>query len=172
MSRVTQHSVPHVLMQNQHDHIVGIRGDMIDSADKDGIFLNWIITNETRCFLYNPQLKRQLATWKLPSSPRKKKSRQGRSKGKVMLELFFDSSGSVHREFMLEGVTVNKHCYKEIFCHLCNSIHHKCPELWCRKNWLFLHDNSPAHCSVLVQEELAKQQVTVLPHTLYSPDLA
>ncbi|PNF25994.1 hypothetical protein B7P43_G06385, partial [Cryptotermes secundus] len=40
------------------------------------------------------------------------------------------------------------------------------------KNWLLLHDNAPAHRPVLVQEELARQQVTVLPHPPYSPDLA
>jgi hypothetical protein len=56
--------------------------------------------------------------------PRKKKLRWDRSKGKVMLELIFDSSGIVLVEFFTEGVTVNKHCYKEILHHLCNSVHH------------------------------------------------
>jgi histone-lysine N-methyltransferase SETMAR len=89
-----------------------------------------------------------------------------------MLELFFDSSGIVHTEFILEGGTVNKHCYKQILCRLCNSVCLKCPELWRRKYWLLLHDNAPADHSVLVQEELEKQQITVLPHPPYSPDLA
>jgi hypothetical protein len=84
-----------------------------------------------------------------------------------MFELFFDSSGIVLMDFIPERVTVNKHCYKKILHHLHNSIRRKHPELWCRKNWLLLHDNSPAHCSVLVQEELTKQQVTVC-HTLHT----
>jgi hypothetical protein len=87
-----------------------------------------------------------------------------------MLELLFNSSGIVHMKF-IPGVTVNKHRYKEILHHLCNSIHRKHPELWCRKNWLLPHNTAPAHCSVFVHEELAKQ-VTVLPHPPYSPDLA
>ena len=37
-----------------------------------------------------------------------------------------------------------------------------------RNNWLLLHDNTPAYRSVLVQEELARQQVTVLQHPPYS----
>ncbi|PNF21867.1 hypothetical protein B7P43_G05278 [Cryptotermes secundus] len=41
-----------------------------------------------------------------------------------------------------------------------------------RKNWLLLHDNAHAHRSVPVQEELSRQQVAVLPHPPYSPDLA
>ena len=82
----------------------------------------------------------------------------------VMLELFFDSNGIVHMEFIPDGATVNKTRYKEILGCLHNSIHLKHPELWWRKNWLLLHDNTPAHHSVLVQEELIRQQVTVLSH--------
>jgi histone-lysine N-methyltransferase SETMAR len=75
-------------------------------------------------------------------------------------------------EFLSEGATINKHRYKEIFHGVCNSIHRKHSELWLKKNWLLLHDSAPAHRSVLVQEELAKQRVTVLPHRSYPPDLA
>jgi hypothetical protein len=39
-------------------------------------------------------------------------------------------------------------------------------------NWLLLHNNAPALPSVLVQEELAKQNVTVLPQRPCSTDLA
>jgi histone-lysine N-methyltransferase SETMAR len=91
-----------------------------------------------------------------------------------MLELFFDSSGIVHVEFTCipDRAAVNKDWYKEIHIRLSESIRHKRPELWRRKNWLLLHDNAPAHRSILVQEELARQQITVLPHPPYSPDLA
>jgi hypothetical protein len=74
-----------------------ICGDLIDSAVKDGMFLKGIITGDkTWCFLYDPKVKRQLVTLKLPSPPRNKKPRQNRSKYKVMLELLFESSGIVH----------------------------------------------------------------------------
>jgi hypothetical protein len=43
------------------------------------------------------------------------------SKGKVMLELLFKSFGIVHTEFIPEGATANKQCYK-IIHRLCNSI--------------------------------------------------
>jgi hypothetical protein len=52
MSRVTQHSVPRVLTQDQRDDRMCICSDLIDSADKYGMFLNRIITgDETWCFL-------------------------------------------------------------------------------------------------------------------------
>jgi histone-lysine N-methyltransferase SETMAR len=75
-------------------------------------------------------------------------------------------------EFIPEGATVTNHHHKEILRRLRNSVCCKHPELWHRKNWLLLHNNAPAHRSVLVQEELAQQQVTVLPHPPDPPDLA
>jgi hypothetical protein len=70
MSSVTEHSVPRVLTQDQYDNCISICDDLIDSADKDGLFPNRNLTgDETWRFLYNPQLKRQSATWKSPSSP-------------------------------------------------------------------------------------------------------
>jgi hypothetical protein len=83
--------------------------------------------------------------------------RHNRSKGKVMFEPFFNSSGTVHMELIPEGATVKKQHYKEILLCLRNSIRHRHPELWHRMNWLLLHSNTPAHRSVLVQQELAKQ---------------
>ena len=106
------------------------------------------------------------------ATTKKKKPREDRSKGKVMLELFLDSNGIAHMEFIPEVVTVNRTRYKEILGRLRDSVRRKSPELWCRKNCLLLHENAPAHQPVLVQEELARQPVTVLPHPPYSPDLA
>jgi hypothetical protein len=66
MSRVTQQSVPRILTQDQCDDRMSICGDLINSADKDATFLCRIITvDKTWRFLYDPQLKRQLATWEI-----------------------------------------------------------------------------------------------------------
>jgi hypothetical protein len=40
------------------------------------------------------------------------------------------SPGTVDVEFMPEGVTVKKRCYKEILCCVRSSIRCKHPELW------------------------------------------
>jgi histone-lysine N-methyltransferase SETMAR len=79
-----------------------------------------------------------------------------------MLELSFDSSGIVHVEFIPGRATVNKHRYeKPLRCliHFVTSV----LDFGEGKNWLLLHDNTPAHRSVFVQVEL--------PHPPYSPDL-
>jgi hypothetical protein len=59
-SRVSEHCVPRVLTQDQRDDRMTICGDLISSPDEDETLLNRIFTgDETWCFLYDPQLKRQ-----------------------------------------------------------------------------------------------------------------
>jgi hypothetical protein len=46
------------------------------------------------------------------------------------------------------------------------------PELWREQTWLLHHDNAPSHTFVLTQQFLAKDEMDVIPHPLYSPGLA
>jgi hypothetical protein len=46
MSSVTQHSVPCILTQDQHDDRISTCSDFIESAHKAGTFLNEIITGD------------------------------------------------------------------------------------------------------------------------------
>jgi hypothetical protein len=50
------------------------------------------------------------------------KPQQDKLKGKVILELFFNSSGNIHMEFIPEVATVNKHHYKELLRCLCSLV--------------------------------------------------
>ena len=46
------------------------------------------------------------------------------------------------------------------------------PKKWRTNSCFLLHDNAPAHQSVLVKDFLAKNNVTTLEHPQHSPDLA
>ena len=52
------------------------------------------------------------------------------------------------------------------------AVHRKWPELWENQTWMLHHDNVPAHASLLIHSYLAKHQTSVVPHPLYSPDIA
>jgi histone-lysine N-methyltransferase SETMAR len=67
---------------------------------------------------------------------------------------------------------VNKGKYIDILCRLRDAVRRKRPEKWRTNTWFYLHDNAPAHRSVLVKDFLAKNNVTTLEHPPYSPDLA
>jgi hypothetical protein len=83
-----------------------------------------------------------------------------------MLELFFDSSGTVHMEFIPEGATVNKHHYKEILHRLRNSICCKCPVLRHRKNWL-LHYEKPLNITLCLSKRNWQNKRSPFCHTLH-----
>ena len=48
----------------------------------------------------------------------------------------------------------------------------KFPNLWESGEWLFHHDNVPAHTTLSVRQFLTKNGVTWFCHPPYSPDLA
>jgi transposase len=68
--------------------------------------------------------------------------------------------------------TVNKEMYIDIPHYLRDAFRRKNPEKWRTKSWFLLHDNAPAHWSVLFKDFLAKIKVTTMKHPSYSPDLA
>jgi hypothetical protein len=46
------------------------------------------------------------------------------------------------------------------------------PILWQEQTWLIFHDSAPSHTSFLTQQFLAKDKMAVIPHPVYSADLA
>jgi histone-lysine N-methyltransferase SETMAR len=61
--------------------------------------------------------------------------------------------------------------YTDILHCLRDADRRKCLEKWRINSWFLLHDNAPAHQSVLVEDFLSKN-VTTLKHPPYSPDMA
>jgi len=70
--------------------------------------------DETWCFAYDPETKRQSSEWVGETSPLPKKQKFQRSHIKTMLINFFGSQGIVHKEFIPEGKTVNTEFYKGV----------------------------------------------------------
>ena len=72
---------------------------------------------------------------------------------------------------MSEGKTVNKQLYTDILCHLRDAVRMKCSDKWRTNSWFLLEDNAPAYWLVVMNDFLAKNNVTTLEHLPYSPDL-
>jgi len=62
--------------------------------------------------------------------------------------------------------------YIDILRRLRDTFRRKCTEKLRTNCWFLLHDNAPAHQSVLVKSFLAKNNETKLNNSPYSPDLA
>jgi len=132
-----------------------------------------IITgNESIVYAYDPKTKLQSSQWKSPGSPRPKKARTQESKLKMMLICFFNQEGIVHRAFVPPGMTVNADFFCDVLRGLRENVRCKKPQKWRNQNLIIHHDNAPAHRSFKVSQFLAKNNMTVIPHPPYSPDLA
>jgi len=100
--------ITHSLTSEQKDRRIVACRDLIATADSDPHFFKKILTgDETWCFAYDPTTKRQSAAWVGETSPWPKKVRVQKSRVKIMLVIFFDWQGVIHKEFVPEGETIN-----------------------------------------------------------------
>jgi len=77
---------------------------------------------------------------------------------------FFDSQGTVHKEFVSEGKTVNAEFYKAVTDRLLKRIQRVRPTAFCCRDFFFLHDNAPAHKAASFCQFLTLKNVTALYH--------
>jgi len=78
----------------------------------------------------------------------------------------------VHKEFVPPGQTVNAAFYVKVLKRLRENVRRKRPDQWRDNTWLLHHDTVPAHSALLTRWFLTNNNMTVVPHPPYSPDLA
>ena len=76
----------------------------------------------------------------------------------------------MHKEFVPPGQTVNHAFYKDVLERLQKRVQRVRRDI--ADNWVLHHNNVPAHTALSIREFLVKKNIPVLPHPLYSPDLA
>jgi hypothetical protein len=94
--------------------------------------------------------------WVGETSPRSKKLKFQRPRIKTMLIIVFDSQGTVHKEFVPEGKTVNAELYKAVMSWLLKHIQRVLPAAFCSRDFFLLHDNAPAHKAASVSLSLSR----------------
>jgi len=173
MHRVTAKFVPRILTADQKEQRVNVCAELRQLTSDDETFLSRVITcDESWVCGYDSETKQQSSQWKSPTSPRPKKIRQVKSNVKGMIITFFDVKGIVHKEFVPTGQSVNSGFCCDILRRLRANVRRPLPKLRREQTWLLHHDNAPSHTSVLTQQFLAKNKISVIPHPPYSPDLA
>jgi len=173
MHRIAAKFVPRVLTHDQKDSRVTICQELKETVINDPtLLLNAITGDESIVYAYDPETKLQSLQWKSPGSPRPKKAHMQKSILKTMLICFFDQEGIVHRESVPPRMTVNADFDCDVLRRLRENVRHKRPQKWQNQNLITHHDNAPAHRSFKVLQFLAKNNMTVIPHPPYSPNLA
>ncbi|UYV73579.1 hypothetical protein LAZ67_10004142 [Cordylochernes scorpioides] len=86
--------------------------------------------------------------------------------------ILHEDLGIIHKEFVPAGQTITGEYYLNVLKRLIARIRRIRPEYRDEDSWCLLHDNAPSHSSLIVRRFLAKNNVCVLNHPPYSPDLA
>jgi hypothetical protein len=127
--------VPHSLKHEQREDRVTSCQDII--ARPMQTFFNKIITgDETRCFAYDPETKRQSSEWNGETSPRPKKLKFQRSRTKDHVDNFCHlSRRSVHR-IRTRGENSKCRMYKGVMDRLLKRIQRVRPGVFCSRDFL------------------------------------
>jgi [histone H3]-lysine36 N-dimethyltransferase SETMAR len=172
MHRIAAKFVPKLLTEEQRVSRIMACSDLIRTQSRCSDFINHVITgDETLVYGYDPETKVQSSEWHRPSSPRPKQARQSKSKIKIMLIIFFDIRGIVYREYVPFGQTINQEYYKDVLCRLRDKVFENRHRIYPNEHFYLHHENAPAHTSILIQEFLSEEDIPIVPHPLYSPDL-
>ena len=111
---------PHTLKPHEKDLRIQHSRDIFKKAKNNRNFLYSIVTgDETWCFQYEAETKRQRSKWQPREEQKPKKSRQEKSKINSMLICFCVSKGISHKEIVPTGQTVNAVFYVD--AHSTNS---------------------------------------------------
>ena len=147
MRRISARFVPRLLSDDQKALRVSACRELKQQARDDPNFISNIITDDKTCvYGYDPETKQQSSQWNSPISPRSKKARQVLGSVKSML-IFFRHP---------------RHCPQGIRTHWSNRQWQVL--VWGfeaaegghsaqtskqveEKNWVFHHENAPAHTS-------------------------
>ena len=122
-------------------------------------------------YQYDPETKQQSKQWLPRGSSGPIKFKSERSVKKVRATVFWDSEGVVLVDFLEGKKTVTRAYYVEVLRKLRAKLAKKHPGKL-HRGILFHHDNAPAHSSRIVRDVLREFRWELLPHPLYSPDLA
>ncbi len=128
------------------------------------------------------ETKQSSCSWmpKGTTEGRPTKAHQQRGARKSMLTAFFDVKGVILSEFLPQGETVTADEYIKTLQRLRENIRRKRPQLWGRgqvrrgdvRPFLLHHDNVSSHTAVPTLAFIGEQNMEMLPHPPYSPDLA
>ncbi len=180
MSKVSPKFVPRILTAHQKQHRINLCEQNLASLRADKNLMEKVITTDESWFsVFDPETKVNSLEWRQKGGVRPQKAIRNRATRKTMAILFFDTLGVVHLEFLPRGQTIDSDFWIDVMKRMKESIRRKCPIMWKggfdgkTDRDFFVHmDNAPVHVSVLSLAFYGENNINLLPHPVYSPDLA
>ena len=173
MNKVSARWVPRQLTLQHKNNRLDMCASLLTRQGQDTNFISKIVTMDESWFpLFNPETKRQSAQWKHLTSPPPQKFRVQPSNEKIMYAIFWDCRGIILAHPVPKGTTVTGTSYVDTLAtKFLPAMREKRPELLV-EGFCFHQDNAPPHRSHLVRQFFIDNDIELLMHAPYSPDLA
>lgn len=134
-------------------------------------FLHRIVTGDEKWIHYDNPKRR--ATWGYPGHASSSTAKANIHGEKIMLCIWWDQLGVVYYELLKPNETVTGKLYRRQMMRLSRELKKKRPQYQQRHDKVILqHDNARPHVAQPVKTYLETLKWEVLPHPLYSPDIA
>ncbi len=165
--------VPHTLSDQQKQCRVDMARDLLHRFRRAPTLQDRVVTGDDSWFwCYEPKMKRSTNAWLRSNEHRPQKVSKDHYVYKVMLIVFWNAQGIIHKEFVPDGKGVDRHVYLRTMRELREKLRRRRPQLWRRQSFWLHHDGALAHCADIVVNFLQANNTKILPHPPYSPDLA
>ena len=174
LGKINARWIPHLLTDDQKRSRVDKAKSLLKKYPKYSkkAFDNLVTGDETWVYFFEPKRKCSNRIWATQNAKRPSIAKRIRTVRKVLYVIFFDNKGPIIQIPVPKGKTVTAKYYRDVVLRKLKKVYKRRRPQTGLKYLRLLHDNAPAHKARIVTEFLKAENVTVLPHPAYSPDLA
>lgn len=163
--------IPHNLKEEQKQARVKWCKDMLKKFEggRSNSVYNIVTGDESWIYSYEPETKQQSTVWVFQNEPKPTKVVRSRSVSKRMIACFFGKTGHVATVALEDRRTVNADwytsiCLPEVIAEIRrNNVNRRI---------IVHHDNASAHTARRTVEFLTSNNIQLMTHCPYSPDLS
>ncbi|UYV65316.1 hypothetical protein LAZ67_3003930 [Cordylochernes scorpioides] len=147
------------------------RANYCSKAKIGRVFLHRIVTGDEKWIHYDNPKRRK--SWGKPGHASTSTAKPNIHGKKLMLCIWWDQLGVIYYELLQPNETITGERYQQQLMRLSRALKIKRP-LYAKRHdkVIYQHDNARPHVAKVVKETLEALQWDVLPHPLYSPDIA
>jgi histone-lysine N-methyltransferase SETMAR len=173
LTKVSTRWVPWLLMTEHREGCLVAVTQFLQQYKREGAkFLDpFVISDETWVQCFTPESKRASKQWKYAHSPPPGKVKTIFSAGMIIATVFWDSKGVLDLDFLAGQKTINVHYYSTLLNEKMK-LAIRSEQRKRQDSVYFLQDNACPHTAILTMAALLKLKWDVLPHLVYSPDVA
>jgi [histone H3]-lysine36 N-dimethyltransferase SETMAR len=174
LSKLNVSWVPHMLTDKQKSARLDFCHNFLSrfKESNSNSLYNVVTGDETYIYFYDPPDNKSAQQWHPKGAPPPKRVQRSLFTRKVLVTIFFSIKGIIYTEVLDEKSTVTANWYTNVCLNnLLKTIQNKWPKSY-QSRIILHHDNAKPHTAKETKTFLEENNIKLLSHPPYSPDLA